>query len=338
MIWNIPIESLEERYSAQWNKWFPKYFEMNNIAYEDIYPLPLSNEINDGAFLDIITTNHFKASQLQAICKLFHMGKVNDGDVFFFHDLWFPGLEMLAYIRDGLGIKFRITGVLHAGTWDHWDYLSQRGMGKWAKDLENSWLKFIDSIFVATSYHKQLIVDQRITDAGKIHVTGLPIYDDFSVEGLEKENIVVFPHRLDKEKQPHLFDRLEKELKEEKLFKDWTFVKTKEVCNTKEEYYNLLSRAKIAVSFALQETWGIAMQEALFCGCIPFVPNRLSYSEMYSFGLRSSVFDSTRWHLQQYAQGDAKCPYAVYAESTRRDLLKRGKVAIPNIVRHLLGE
>ena len=46
-----------------------------------------------------------------------------------------------------------------------------------------------------------------------------------------KENLIVFPHRLDKEKCPEVFDSLAKQLPEYK------FVKTLEVTKNKKEYY-----------------------------------------------------------------------------------------------------
>lgn len=279
MVINIPIEDLEERYSAQWNQWFPQEFEQHGIPFQTIKGTPLTDKIETGAFLDVVGTNYWKASQLQQICALIYSGWIKNGDILFFHDLWFPGLEMIQYIKQGLGIDLKICGILHAGTYDPWDFLSQRGMAPWAGKLEESWLTFVDKVFVGTEYHKRLILfnRQNPTHPSKIAITGLPIYPEEFAKPAHKENIVVFPHRLDPEKQPQFFD----ELKRHSPRSDWQFIKTKEVCNTKQEYYDLLNRAKIAVSFAEQETWGIAQLEALFCGCIPVVPDRLSYSEMY---------------------------------------------------------
>ena len=93
-----------------------------------------------------------------------------------------------------------------------------------------------------------------------------------------KENLIVFPHRLDGEKHPEVFDELARNLKKE--LPGWWFVKTKDVCKTKEDYYSLLGRAKIAVSCATQETFGYAMLEAAANGCYPITPDALSYAEM----------------------------------------------------------
>ena len=51
---------------------------------------------------------------------------------------------------------------------------------------------------------------------------------------------------------------------------------------TKDEYHTLLGEAKIVFSANLQETLGISMYEGALVGAIPMVPNRLSYSEMYT--------------------------------------------------------
>jgi len=280
-IWWLPIESLPERYSAQWNVWFKQEFTRLGIDHQMIYGDILTDEIREGCFLDVTGTNYFKASQLQMLCQCFEDKEIKEGDIIFFHDLWFPGLEMLAYIRDALGINFKIYGILHAGTWDEWDFLTQKGMGQWAEPLEHSWFRIVDGIFVATHFHKNLILRNRpmSTLDSKIHVTGLSIYPDFVDKNVHKENIIVFPHRLDIEKQPEMFDKMAKELRNWDF--GWNIVKTKDLCKTKQEYYNLLNTAKISVSCALQETWGIAMIESVMCGCIPIVPDRLSYYELY---------------------------------------------------------
>jgi glycosyltransferase involved in cell wall biosynthesis len=49
---------------------------------------------------------------------------------------------------------------------------------------------------------------------------------------------------------------------------------------SREEYYKWLSKGDIVVSTADQENFGISIIEAVRLGCLPLVPNRLSYPEI----------------------------------------------------------
>lgn len=334
MLYNIPIEPLEERYSAQWITWFEKEFKENNIPFVTVFGQPLTDKITTGSFLDVCGTNYYKASQLQHLCEMLFNGTIKNGDDLFFHDLWFPGIEMLAYIRDGMGIDFSISGCLHAGSYDPYDFLSKKGMTFWAKGLEESWFRIFDLIFVATDFHKRLLLETRKIDGRKVIVTGFPIHYDPPSERIEKENIVVFPHRLDSEKNPHYFDYMVHSIKEKYPQNDWQFIKTKTCCNNKSEYYKLLHRAKIAVSFADQETWGIAQQEALFAGCFPVVPNRLSYAEMYPPMFQYDSFNDA-CYLVAMLMYHANTYHHITMGITAGTLLRKGESAIWNMLEAL---
>lgn len=285
---------MEERYSTQWNVWFPK--ELKKLGIETAMLRTegtLRNTIRHGQFLDVLGTNHFKAAQLQDIMEMFNNGDVEDGDVFLFADLWFPGLEMLQYVRDAMGLdgpRFKIAGCLHAGTWDPHDFLSQRHMGEWAEGLEEAWFKIADVIFVATQFHKRLLLKNREVLPTKVKVTGFPLFED-EVRGKPKEKKegigIVFPHRIAPEKGSGAFYALEKQMKNDK--EGFWFLRTKDEWTTKKAYYDQLAAADFAVSFAKQETWGIAMQEAIINGCIPIVPDYLSYKELFMPQFRYNV-------------------------------------------------
>ncbi|AFG37359.1 tRNA-queuosine alpha-mannosyltransferase domain-containing protein [Spirochaeta africana] len=51
-------------------------------------------------------------------------------------------------------------------------------------------------------------------------------------------------------------------------------------------YYRMLSRGDVVVSTALQENFGIAVVEAMYHGCLPLLPARLSYPELLPAGLQ----------------------------------------------------
>ena len=108
---------------------------------------------------------------------------------------------------------------------------------------------------------------------------GLKIYE-------KKENIVLFCARNCDEKQPHLFEMLEK-----KLGHKAKFINTQKENLSKKEYYKTLSKSKVIVSFALQENFGYAIQEACYFNVYPVLPNRLVYPEMYPKECLYDTFD-----------------------------------------------
>ncbi len=343
-ILNVPIEPLEERYSIQWDKWFKKafqnYSEEHDLEILTIYGKGSQGKINQGSFLDVIDTNIYKNEQTNRIIEYIRNNQEKE-IVLFFHDLWFPGIINIAYVIYGLGLKktIKICGCLHAGSYDTEDFLSKKGMSPWAISFENSLFTIIDLIFVATEFHKNLILCERNVDYNKIKVTGFPIFQSEFVEDSleEKDNIIVFPHRLDTEKCPEMFDTLKKEMQSE--FPDWIFLKSKECTSSKKEYYQLLAKSKIAVSFARQETWGIAMQEAVFHDVIPIVPNRLSYPELYSAPF---VYDGQGTLSIQNVKKLLRCiifKYDIYKSFlvfNKNRLIVSGETAINHMIEEIL--
>ncbi len=283
-IFHIPIESYSNRYTADWVEQFEKEFKQEKIDFVTIGDTTL-RKIEDGDVLDATGTHVYKFGQLTELMKLIKSREVKDDDIIFFADLWTPGIESLFYVRNVMGLKFKIAGILHAGTWDPFDFTCRYGMRQWGQYIELGWLQDIDIIFVATKFHKDLIVFNsgnldHYFDPSKIVVTGIPFYSDLLREKYpvtEKENIIVFPHRNAPEKNPKRFDRLAKKLKKE--FPDWKFIKTMEVTKSRDEYFKLLSRSKVMISYADQETFGFSTVEAMALGNYVIVPNRLSYRE-----------------------------------------------------------
>ncbi len=300
----LPIEPYEERYTAQWYEWWADAFNNLGVDFEYVIGDRLTTKIETGQVLDVFGTHFYKFGQLETLMRLLNEGKIKDGDTIFLADLWFPGIEALAYIRNMTGIKFKIAGILHAGTWDQNDFTFKSGMRIWGKDFENSFLEFADKVYVATEYHKRLICSKNSVDKAKVYVMGLPFDSEEIIAQTQKstkENIVVFPHRLDDEKRPWLFDKLAYEFRKS----GWKFVKTKEVCKTKKDYYELLAKSKIAVSFARQETFGYAMLEAVALGCVPVVPDRLSYQEIYPKNLQYADYIQAKKIIEELIKKDA---------------------------------
>jgi hypothetical protein len=293
-IFLFPIEPIQMRYSADWYRWWPAELKRlrHTVLVVDGDRLPVVNAgIERGEFLDAYDTHYYKATQLARFAAMLASGAVKHGDVVLLLDGWNPAVEQLGYMRAVGGVRFSIAGLMHAGTWDRWDHLTQVGMRPWAKHAERGWAQLYDRLFFATQFHASMFL--KGVDAGldedalceKIRVTGFPLYAkelaDYRQPWEAREQLVVFPHRLAPEKEPEGFDRIRQEYErrypENASHVHW--LRTKDVCRVKHSYLSTLGQARVVVSTALQETWGIAMLEGVACGAWPVAPDRLSYRE-----------------------------------------------------------
>ena len=288
----LPLEPLEQRYTEQWSRWFLDEFNRLGIDYVTIPGEKLTDTIELGSVLDAFGTNYWKSTQLANLIKAIRQGGI---DALLFADLWYPGIESLEYIACLGGNRPKITGILHAGSYDSNDFTYRSGMRPWAHMLEACWLQMFDLVFVGTQYHKDLILKNHHVNPEKIHVTGLPFYPEEFTKPRQKaikENLIVFPHRLDEEKHPEVFDALVWELRKSGLV--FEAIKTAEQFTTKGMYYDTLSKARVSVSCASQETFGYAMLESVALGCIPFVPDALSYQELFPAAFRYKTFSELK--------------------------------------------
>lgn len=309
-IFHCPIESYDSRYTVDWVSQFERVFKENiEITFFKTIGDTSIRKIEDGCVLDACGTHMYKFKQLHELMTLIKNREIQDGDIIFFADAWFPGLESLFYVRAITGINFKIAGILHAGTWDPYDFTSRTNMRYWGQDVELSWLKGMDLIFVATQWHKDLIVmNSGDFDRDKIFVTGLPFYakeleKKYPIQ--EKENFIVFPHRLDIEKHPEKFERLARK------YPKWTFIKTMEKNFTRNEYFRVLARSKVMVSFAEQETFGYSTLEAMALGNFVIVPDSLSYREIVPSNYRYTKENQISDMLEKYMNGP-EFSYATY--------------------------
>ncbi|MGV1099047.1 tRNA-queuosine alpha-mannosyltransferase domain-containing protein [Thiovibrio sp. JS02] len=72
---------------------------------------------------------------------------------------------------------------------------------------------------------------------------------------------------------------------------------------SREEYRSLLQRGDVVVSTALHEFYGIAVLEAVRCGCRPLVPDRLSYPELFPSACRFADHDFVETLARHLALG-----------------------------------
>jgi glycosyltransferase involved in cell wall biosynthesis len=291
-IFLVDLESVETRYTGQWKSHVPELLKKEGHNVQVISgPADIPSATTPGAFLNFGGTNIYKSVQVEQISRLFCAGSVRANDHFIFTDAWHPGIINLKYMSELLNIPVKIHALWHAGSYDPQDFLGRLiGNAPWVRHAEQSFFHAIDHNYFATDFHIKLFTDVLLrevdamsihnwTTKGKIIQTGWPMdYMDTTLQaykGMEKQNLIVFPHRIAPEKQVEIFRDLKQQLPE------YEFVVCQDQQLTKNEYHNILGQAKIVFSGSLQETLGIGCYEGAIVDAIPMVPNRLSYSEMY---------------------------------------------------------
>lgn len=313
-IFLVDIEAVESRYTAQWKIHVPTLLKGQGHNVQVISgPEDIPSATTPGAFLNFGGTNIYKSNQIEQIGRLFCAGHIHSGDHFIFTDAWHPGIINLKYMSELLGIPITIHALWHAGSYDPQDFLGRLvGDKPWVRHAEKSFFYAIDHNYFATDFHIKLF-EKNLFDANlstsyanktsnKVIRTGWPMeyMDDVLTpyKGMVKRDLILFPHRIAPEKQLDIFLDLKEHLPQ------YDFVVCQDQQLSKNEYHDLLGRAKIVFSANLQETLGISCYEGVIVDAIPMVPDRLSYTEMYPAQFKyptewTSNWDSYRLHRDE---------------------------------------
>jgi len=286
-IYIVDIEAVDTRYTKQWKEYLPK--QLRHATNKEVVVISggeTPQATTPGAFLNFGGTNVYKSKQLEQIGEMFCNGQVKDGDYFLYTDAWNPTVIQLRYMAELLGVNIRIGGLWHAGSYDPHDFLGRLiGDKPWVRYAEKSMFECYDDNFFASDFHIDIFKEAfSYTPNGyvqyhtNIHKVGWPMEylrnSLDSYKGMDKKDIILFPHRIAPEKQVDIFRDLRTHLPQ------YEFVVCQERQLTKNEYHNLLGEAKLMFSANLQETLGISWYEGALVDAIPMVPDRLSYTEM----------------------------------------------------------
>ena len=279
-IYIVDIEAVDTRYTKQWKEHLPQQLQRaTNEKVQVISGGETPQATTPGAFLNFGGTNVYKSKQLEQIGEMFCNGEIKNGDYFLYTDAWNPTVIQLRYMAELLGVDIRVGGLWHAGSYDPHDFLGRLiGDAPWVRHAEQSMYECYDDNFYASDFHIELFAESLDIDNDKTHRVGWPMEylrnSLDSYKGMEKRNLILFPHRIAPEKQVDIFRDLAEQLPE------YEFVVCQERELTKNEYHNLLGEAKMVFSANLQETLGISWYEGALVDAIPMVPDRLSYTEM----------------------------------------------------------
>lgn len=290
----LPIEPLEERYTAQMLRWVELALRELGVMWMSLLPVSAYTTIQHGQWLDTYGAARYRSEQIALVAEQFSRGNVKPGALFLIGDVWYPGIEAIRLMAELSGVKIHLAGWHYAGMADPSDLLT-RSLGEWARAWEHWLVRYVDHICVGSVFHRRQVVKafgHEVHD--RIHPLGLPWRPDEVCEaghGIQREKIVVFPHRLAPEKNPDAFFALAREYRGS----GWRFVVSTsnphgaanvpddmEVVThaDKRAYYRFLSSCSIYYSGATQETFGYALHEAIALGLCVVAPRRCSYPEM----------------------------------------------------------
>ena len=279
-IYIVDIEAVDTRYTKQWKEHLPR--QLKRSTNEEVITISggeTPQATTPGAFLNFGGTNVYKSKQLELIGEMFCNGKISNDDYFLYTDAWNPTVIQLRYMAELLGVDIRIGGMWHAGSYDPQDFLGRLiGDKPWVRNAEQSMYDCYDDNYFATDFHIDLFAKNLNINKDKTHRVGWPmeyLRDTLlGYQGMDKRNLILFPHRIAPEKQVEIFNDLATQLPQ------YEFVICQERSLDKNEYHNLLGEAKLVFSANLQETLGISWYEGAVVGALPMVPDRLSYTEM----------------------------------------------------------
>lgn len=275
----LPLEHIASRYTVHLDRDIRDYFKRHGVKATIYEPETICEGIREGhgSFLDADATVYRQLVQFARLVKDLAEGKVAPDETIWASDIWDFALLAVPYLNFFSGYRLKVRGFLHAGSFTDTDFVRQ--MERTYKGFEDSLLDFCDRIYVGSQFMKDDLLRKRFIPSDRLVVTGLPLdYEGFGKYRKDgpREPIVVFNGRNVDEKQPWLFDELAKRIDGAK------FVNTQKEGLSKDAYYDLLGRATVVVSFALQENFGFGIQEAVALGCVPVVPDRLAYAEQFA--------------------------------------------------------
>ena len=317
------LEPLKARYTYQLSKeWMPATFEpyANELEFIDVEgEFDPDQQIKIGAVLDAVGRGKFAMSQCANFLDMLNRDEVNDGDIIFLQDYWHPGIESILYAIDLYGIDLKIYSMLHAQSVDEYDFTYP--MRNWMRGFELGLDKRMNGIFIGSTVHKEQLREAGFT--APIHVVSLPIHKEATLaklpeyDSLDKQDVIVYSSRLDKEKNPFFMMEVAKEFLKQKPDFEWHVTTSgKEFRSmlpgvidslnklakeeprfkllnglTKEEYYTELATCRIQFNSALQDYVSWTVIEATAFGADIVYPNFRSFPEFIDSDRMYKPFD-----------------------------------------------
>jgi len=233
-----------------------------------------------------------------------------------FIDFFSPGLDVFQYITEIQGRNIKKGSLLHGGSFVPGDLYSWT----WLEHAEKLWSNLFDIVYVPSFYAKSTLpkdfAHSKIFPWGINHL--------YFSQRKTKRNTILFPHRLEEDKGAESFVKLVECLPNE-LF---VVVNSKNLDDNKyyhllkkrsnvqfilgehgKKHLNTISKNKIVLSTADQETFGYAVAKSVLSGCIPLLPNSKVYPEYYSDCFLYNSISEAKNKIEKIIHDSDYCKY-----------------------------
>ena len=268
----VPQYPVDYRYSGWYfyylPKMFAKYFDSIRVIVPENF-VRLKSKVDSTCFSPVEEAINFEVGQIKTYMAI--PQSELDHSVLLLCDLSFPGIftNVLFHRRPK-----KCFAICHATALNRYDYFTKDRSSKYG--CEKSISKLFDKVFVATNYHKRKLGWKNC------EVVGLPFIHFDEYVTIQKRTIdIIAPCRILQQKVTKKY--------EEHILKELGIRVLHKVYPSYKRYYNILSKSKILLSTAKEETFGYQIFDGVQCGCVPLAPNSLSYPELLS---REYLFDN----------------------------------------------
>lgn len=268
----VPQFPVPMRYNSWWLSEFTKEFEKE---YDEVEILGLNwlmqnmdyvfSEYDSAMFSPINRSIKFETEQMNDYMSL----EIRDDDTLFLADISFPGIfcNVLTHKRVP-----KMYAFCHATSLNKYDYFQP--VRKYKKNIELQHAKLFDGIFFGSQYS----LSKTGWDNHNIncYVTYLPDSPDSIIKPIKPNNIR--PIDLVSVCRPSI-QKVNKKL-EKKVEKSLDKKIYRQEVNTWNDYNILLGNSKVLIISSKEDTYNLTILDAIKCGCVPMVPDKLCFPEI----------------------------------------------------------
>lgn len=269
----VPQYPAKMRYQETWYDEFPKemkkYFDEVVVLGETFININRLNEKMSRSANHMFSPIQFAIHMEMDQINEYYIMKTYDDDYLFLSDLSFPGFFTNILYHKPIKNAYCYC---HATSRNYLDYFQPVTYSKF--DCETGHSKLFKKVFIGSKYH-----ESKLRSWNNLKVVGLPIppYQTFMEEKIY--NIISVARPNNQKIDQHI---------ESSISTNFGEIVRKE-CNSWEEYYKFLSKARILLITSKEDTFNYSIMEAVMNHTIVLAPNRLAFPELLP---REYLYDS----------------------------------------------